>query len=140
MTALSITAANVVWQSGPKLGDQVGGEAFDAGAAVYYNATTGKWLKAQADGTAAEAGADGAGIALGSCDGDGGRVSIAVDGAIVSLGTGTAGVLYCPGTTAGALNPIADLASTNKVTPIALGIGSNKVQVQRIYNAGSVLA
>lgn len=139
MTALSITPANVVWQSGPILGDQIGGEAFDAGAAVYL-AANGKWMKSQCDGTAIEAGSENLGIALGSCDGDGGRISVAVPGAVVSLGTGTAGVVYCPGTTAGALNPIADLASTNKVTPLALGIGSNKVMLFRAYNAGGVLA
>lgn len=140
MAALSITAANVVWQSGPVLGDQIAGEAFAAGACVYKSNVTGKWLKAQCDGTALEAGSEALGIALATADADGSRVSIAVDGAVVSLGAGTAGVLYCPGATAGALNPIADLTSTNKVTPIALGIGSNKVQVGRIYNAGAVLA
>jgi hypothetical protein len=139
MSALSVTPASVAWVSGPICGDQVGGEAFDAGDCVYL-ASTGKWLKAQCDGTAAEAGAERLGIALGSCEGNGGRVSIAVEGATVALGTGSAGVVYCPGATPGDLNPIADMASTNKVTPFALGIGSNRVLLFRAYHAGSVLA
>ncbi len=140
MTALTVTASGVVWQSGPILSDQVAGEAFDAGAAIYRNATAGKWLKAQCDGTAAEAGSDNLGIALASADADGSRISVAIEGAIVTLGTGTAGIVYCPGTTAGSLIPTADLASTNKAVPFAIGIGSNKVKLFRVYDSGAVIA
>lgn len=138
MSALSITAANVAWQSGPVKSDQIAGEAFAAGACVYMSAT-GTWLKAQCDGTAIEAGSEDLGIALATADAAGARVSVAVSGAVVSLGTGTAGIMYCPGRTAGSLVPTADLLSTDKVTPFALGVGSNKVQLQRNYNAGAVI-
>ena len=50
MTALSITAANVAWVSGPVDHGCVAGEAFAAGAAVYLSASN-TWLKAQCDGT-----------------------------------------------------------------------------------------
>lgn len=139
MVALTITASNVLWQSGPKLGDQVAGEAFDAGAEIYL-AANGKWLKAQCDGTAIEAGSENIGMALSSADADGARISVALPGAVVAIGTSTAGVIYCPGTTAGSLIPTADLATTNKVTVAAIGIGSNKVQLCRDYNAGCALA
>jgi hypothetical protein len=140
MTALVITAANVVWQSGPKIGDQVAGEAFDAGAYIYRNPTTSKWLKAQCDGTANEAGAEESGMALASSDGDGARITVALPGAVVAVGAGAAGVVYHPGATAGSLVPTADLVSTNKVTVAAIGIGSNKLKLARIYDAGAVLA
>lgn len=140
MAALSITAAGVAWVSGPVAADQVAGEAFIAGALVYYNPTTGKWLKAQCDGTAAEAGADGVGMALGTADAVNARVSIALPDAVVTVGTGTAGVAYAIGRTAGSLVPVADIASTDKLTLAALGIGSNKLQLARVYNAGAVLA
>lgn len=140
MAALSITAASVAWVSGPVAADQLAGEAFIAGALVYYNPTTGKWLKAQCDGTAAEAGADGLGMALGTADAVNARVSIALPGAVVAVGTGTAAIAYVPGTTAGSLMPTADLASTNKATLAALGIGSNRLQLACVYNAGAVLA
>lgn len=138
MTALTITAANVIWQSGPKKGDQVIGEAADAGTLVYL-ASDGKWKKAQCDGTAAEAGAEDLGMLLSSADADGARASVALADAIVAIGTGTAGVVYHPGTTPGTLIPTADLASTNKVTVAAIGIGSNKVKLARIYDAGAVV-
>lgn len=139
MVALTITPASVVWQSGPKLHDQVAGEAFDAGAAIYL-ADNGKWLKAQADGTAVQAGSNDLGMALASADGDGARISVATAGAIVAVGTGTAGVIYVPGDTAGAYNPVADQGSTDKITVAALGIGSNQLLLARVYNAGAVLA
>lgn len=139
MTALSITAASVLWQSGPIDKDQVAGEAFVAGAAVYL-AADGTWYKAQCDGTAVEAGSGGVGLALATADAAGARVSIARSGAVVTLGTGTAGIVYYVGATAGAINPVADLSSTNKITPLILGIGSSKVQLLgNNYNAGAVL-
>lgn len=139
MTALTITEANVIWQSGPIKHGQIAGEAFAAGACVYQSATDLKWYKAQCDGTAAEAGAFNLGMALGAADVALSRVSIAVDGAVVAIGTGTAGLIYCPGTTAGSYIPSADLASTNKATIAGLCIGSSKLLLQRVYNAGAVI-
>ncbi len=139
MVALTITPANVLWQSGPILSDQVAGEAFDAGASIYL-ADNGKWLKAQCDGTAVQAGSNNVGMALGSADADGSRISVATDGAIVAVGTGTAGIAYGPGDTAGLYQPMSDMGTTDKVTVAAVGIGSNKLQLARVYNAGSVLA
>jgi hypothetical protein len=142
MTALTVTAAQVAYVSGPITHDQVAGEAFAAGACLYWNASTGKWLKAQCDGTVAEAGADGIGLALATADASGARLSIALPDAIVTLGAGAApaaGIIYCPGRTAGSLIPSADLASTDKATVAAIGIGTNKVKVARIYDAGAVI-
>ena len=139
MAALTITAANVLLTSGPTTVG-VAGEAITAGMSVYRRDSDGKWLKAQCDGTAAEAGAGGYGIALNTADANGSPVTVARHGAIVAIGTGTAGVVYYIGNTAGALDPVGDLGSTDKVSPIAQGIGGNSVQVIESYNAGSVLA
>lgn len=142
MTALTITESQVLYVSGNKLGDQVAGEAFTTGQSVYKN-TDGKWLKAQCDGTALEAGSEGIGLALARSAADGARFTVALPGAIVTLGAGAApaaGLIYVPGTTAGSLIPTADLASTNKVTPLALGIGTNQVLILGEYNAGAVIA
>jgi hypothetical protein len=142
MAALSITATQVLPVSGPQE-HGIAGEAVTQGQAVYF-ASTGKWLKAQADGTTDEAGANGYGIALSAAGADMQPLAVAKPGAIVTLGAGAApaaGVVYFIGGTAGALNPAADLASTNKSTPICVGIGSNKVKVlDGAYNAGSVIA
>lgn len=139
MTALSISAASVAWVSGPIQQDAVAGEAFIAGAMVYLK-SDGKWWKAQADGAAAEAGAEGLGMALATADAAGARVSVALPDSIVSVGAGTAGIAYFVGSVAGLLNPIADIAtSTWKVTMAAIGIGSNKLKLARVYDAGSVV-
>lgn len=137
-SALSITAANVSLQSGPTMTDQAAGEAFIAGAIV-YQAANGTWLKAQCDGTVIEAGSNKIGMALATADAAGARITVATAGAIVSIGAGAAGSIYVVGTTAGTLIPVADLASTNKVTPAALGIGTNKVLLLWAYNAGAVV-
>jgi hypothetical protein len=142
MTALSITAANVSLDSGAHDVDQIAGEAFIAGAVVYQRASDSKWLKAQCDGTAEEAGSVALGIALATADAAGARVSIARDGAVVSVGSAVclAGFFYCPGRTAGALIPSADLASTDKASLAAFGISTSKLLVQRLYNSGAVVA
>lgn len=140
MTALTITKANVALVSGTPQGDQIAGEAFDAGDMVYFRTTDSKWLKAQGDGTAAEAGAGGIGMALATADAAGARVTIARAGCIVSIGTGTAGVVYVLGDTAGDLMPVADAGSTDKVTVAAIGIGSNQIKLAEVYHSGSALA
>ncbi len=139
MAALSISAASVAYVSGPKAVDQIAGAAFNAGVMVYL-ATNGKWLKAQSDGTALEAGSLGIAMALATSDADGARVTLALPGAIVTVGTGTAGVVYTLAPVAGELDPVGDNVSTEKITPAALGIGSSKLLLMWTYNAGSVLA
>lgn len=139
MAALSITAANVAYVSGPLLEDGVAGEAFAAGACVYLS-DAGTWLKAQSDGTAVQAGANNLGMALATADAAGARVTIALPGAIVSVGTGTPGTPYMPSDTAGSYDLFSDHGSTDKITLAALGIGSNQLLLCRVYNAGAVIA
>ncbi len=137
-TALSITAANVSLVSGPHDSDQIAGEAFIAGAVVYQKSTDFKWYKAQSDGTAEEAGSVDLGIALATADAAGARITIAKTGAIVALGTSTAGTFYAISRTAGSIIPVADLASTDKATMVGLGIGTNQMLINRLYSSTSV--
>lgn len=142
MAALTITASQVLHIEGDK---ETGlcGEAITQGQAVYKSGTTGYWLKAQCDGTADEAGATDCGIALNTTTAAGQPVTVAKPGSIVDLGAGAAAAASIPyfiGATAGAINVLGDMASTNKVTLIAIGIGSNRVLVIRVYHAGSVKA
>lgn len=141
MTALSITATQVLLASGP-IEHGIVGEAATQGQSVYF-ATSGKWLKAQCDGTAAEAGENGYGILLSAAGADGQPAVVAKPGAIVTLGAGAApaaGVVYFIGATPGSLVPAGDLVSTNKSTPICVGIGANRVRIlDGAYNAGSVI-
>lgn len=142
MAALSITAAQVLLASGPSEAG-IAGEAITQGQAVYLDASSGKWKKAQCDGTAAEAGQDGYGIALNAAGADGQPVQVARPNAVVTLGAGAApaaGTVYFVGATAGALNPAADLVSTNKALPIGLGLSTNRVLILKDgYHAGAVV-
>lgn len=140
MVDIVITAANVAWVSGPVLSDAIAGEAFVAGATVYLSDTN-TWFKAQGDGTAVQAGSNGIGVALATADAVGARVSVATTGAIVSYGAVlTAGLFYTIADTAGGLRPSADNASTDKVTLVGLAISTSQLLLQRIYNAGAVIA
>lgn len=141
MTALTITASQVLPVSGPTRAGTVGA-ALAAGSAVYFDVTTGKWRAGQCDGSAVEAGKDGYGILLASAAGDGQQCEVALPGAVVNLGAGAAavaGTVYAFAAAAGSLAPMADMATTNKVTPLALGIGSSKVKLlSGAYDAGAV--
>jgi hypothetical protein len=141
MAALSVTAANVLLVSGVPLADASAGEAFAAGSALYQSSSDGKWYKGKGSGTADQAGAVNTGLALFTADVAGARGDVATaDGnCIVAIGAGLAGSVYYLGATAGQLNPFADLVSTNKSTPVCLGIGSNKVKMLRAYDPGSVI-
>lgn len=142
MAALSITVTQVLPVSGTTESG-IAGEAITQGMAVYF-ASTGKWLKAQCDGSAEEAGSGGYGLALNAAGANGQPIAVAKAGAIVDLGAAAAaaaGVTYYVGATPGALVPLADLVSTNKSLPICTGVGSNKVRVNTgVYSAGSVIA
>lgn len=142
MAALTIAAANVSLDTGAHDGDQIAGEAFSAGALLYRKSADGRWYKAQCDGTPEEAGAYGTGMALSTADAAGARVTIARPGAAVSIGAAAcaAGIVYCPGRTAGTLVPTADMASTDKVTVAAMGISTSKLLLLYGYNAGAVIA
>lgn len=144
MSDLSITTSQVQPNATGARSEVTGiaGEAITAGQTVYYDASTGTWKKAQADGTAAEAGQDGYGIALNSAPGANQPVQVALPGSTVTLGAGAApaaGTIYFISPTAGGIAPVADLSSTNKINPIALGVGSNKVKILAgAYDAGAV--
>lgn len=142
-TALSVTTTQVLPTTTSFTKDGIAGEAITQGQAVYFNASNGKWLKAQCDGTAAEAGQDGYGLALSGAGADGQPLTIALPGSVITLGAGAApaaGTVYFVGATAGALNPAGDLSSTNKVLPIALGVGTNRVLILTgAYHSGSVV-
>lgn len=142
MAALTITASQVLPSLGPTVSG-IAGAAITQGQAVYF-ASDGKWKLAQADGTTAEAGELGYGIAMSESDADGQPIVVALPGAVITLGAGaapSAGVVYFVGATAGALVPTADMASTNKALPIALGLTTNRVKIlEDAYHAGSVVA
>lgn len=142
MAALTITAAQVLLVSGPTKSVIFGG-AITQGQVVYFDTTSGKWKQAQCDGTVAEAGAAEYGVAL-SAGSDGQMGVVALPGAKVNLGAAAAaaaGIVYAIGATAGAINPVADMVSTNKVTALGVGVGAGVVKLLAGgYDAGAVVA
>ncbi|WP_428673703.1 capsid cement protein [Reyranella sp.] len=143
MTALSITATQVLLASGP-VEHGIAGAAITQGQSVYL-ASTGKWLPAQCDGTTAEAGENGCGIALSAAGADGQPVTVAKPGAIVTLGAGAApaaGVVYVIGPGAGSIAPVGDVVtSTNKMTALGVGLTTNRLLLfGGTYHAGAVVA
>lgn len=142
MTALSITAANVSLVSGPVERDQVIGVAANAGALMYKRSSDGQWLRMRNAATAAEAGGDPLGkigMLLSNADAAGARCSIALPGAVVSIGAGTAGIIYCVGATVALIVPSADLISGATCTIVALGIGGNQLMLTNVYNPLAVV-
>lgn len=140
-TSLSITASQVLYVSGDLYTDQVCATTITAGAAL-YKTSTGTWGLLQGDGTAEEAGSLGYGIALGGCSA-GQRITIAAPGASVTLGAGAApaaGTVYTSDDTAGSIRPNADNGTTDKVTVLGVGTGSNAIKLfGGTYNAGAVI-
>jgi len=131
MASLTITAAQVLLVSGErKYG--TAGATITAGHAVYLDTATNTWKLAQCDGTAAEAGTDGLGIALHGAS-SGQPLDVAGPGCDVNLGAGAAaaaGTVYVVGATAGDIAPTADVSTSGHYRSIlALGKGSNKVRV-----------
>ncbi len=142
MTALAVVAAQVAWVSGPISDGQVAGEAFTAGMMVYLKSTDLKWYKAQCDGTAEEAGSGGIGMALFTADAAGARGSIARPGAIVTVAASglTVGIPYWIGNAAGALDPLADLGTTDKITFAGQTRSATQFVIGYLYDSGCVLA
>lgn len=139
MAALTITAANVAWVSGPTA-KGVAGEAFTAGDAV-YKTTSGTWSKATHSGTTTQAGKYGIGVALATADAAGAQVVIALPGAVVDFGSiGTAGLIYAVGDTAGDIIPSGDLAGGDHTTLIGLHIGSGQIKLVDGYHDSAAQA
>jgi anti-sigma-K factor RskA len=140
MAALSVGSSQVL----PTLNDPVSAaspapRSLPAGRS-FFDATTGKWRLAQGDGAVYEAGADGYGISVSQAYTDQPLV-VALAGHRVTLGAGAApaaGVVYYLGDGAGDIVPVADIGTADKVLPLCLGIGSNKVKMEDRGQAGTL--
>ncbi len=110
MANLTVTAASVIFTSGSKE-TGVAGAAITAGQPLYIDTANSNVLKlAQADGTALEATV--AGVALHAA-GTGQPVTYALTGSTINIGATTAkGMHYFASDTAGAVAPLADIATT----------------------------
>lgn len=113
-----MTATSVVKGSGAIVDNtRVAGETVTAGQAVYIKSTDNKWWLAQNDGTAEESGTGGVGVAL---NGGAANQTIAVQtaGQVTIGATVVATTVYIVSSTFGGIAPVADIASTQRLTII----------------------
>jgi hypothetical protein len=135
MADLSITAGNVLKTSG-SVTNGIAGATITAGQSVYLDTTTNKWKLAQCDGTAAEAGSGGIGVALNGAS-DGQPLQVLTAGPYNPGATVTVGQTYVVPRTAGNIAPISDLASTDRVT--LLGVATTASELTLAPNVSGVV-
>ena len=103
------------------------GESANPGDVVYFNSATTKWLKAQADGTATEAGASRIGVCMTPVEADDEHGIVATEGTvrIVADVAFAEGTTYVVSATAGAIAPDADITTSTHYKTI-LGVGGTE--------------
>ena len=129
-TDLTVTAASVQSPSPPPSAPPLlGGETGTAGMSVYLKSSTNKWMKAQCDGTAEEAGYGVRfGVLLNAMIN--GQPAVVQESGIVTIGaTVTVGVMYCISDTYGGICPIAAVPSGSKITIIGIGATSGTIDM-----------
>jgi hypothetical protein len=137
MADLTITAASVLYTSGPKVSSYNAGAAVTAGQGVYLDSTTSTLKLAQSDGTAAEA--DAVGIALHAA-GTGQPLTYAATGAVINIGATTAKTTtYVVATTAGGVAPQADLTSGNRIVRLGHATATDGSFIVDIRNVGATV-
>lgn len=109
MADLSVTAANCVPGSDARTVQGIAGETITAGMAVYKAAATGKWMKADADGSGEAHTAVGIALTGSSLNQP---IVVQTRGSITLGATLTANTSYfLSGATAGGICPVADVGT-----------------------------
>lgn len=135
MADLTITAANVVKGSNAKTVNGTAGATITAGQAVYLDqATTGKWLLADADGASAAIRAgEKAGIALNGAS-DGQPITVLLSGNITIGATLTAGTAYYLSDTPGGICPLADVTGGDYYVLLGLASSTSVLAIDIQYS------
>lgn len=134
MTALSITAANVLPGSGAQIEAGTAGETITAGQVVYLDTSAGKYKLADCDSATAAVRSP-RGIALNGAS-SGQPLSILRAGDITIGATMTAGVAYYLGDVAGAIVPVGDVGSGDY--PVIIGIAKSTTVLAVKFNEAGV--
>lgn len=124
MADLSITVANVKPTSDTQKRSGTAGTAITIGQSVYYDASTKKWLKADADATVPD---DAVGISLVTCNTDQ-PIWVATGGNLTMGSILTAGQVYAVSGNAGGICPYADL-TTGQFTTL-LGVATSTTNLK----------
>lgn len=142
MSALTITAANVLPSTNARIEPGLFGATITAGKSLYLDTsvTPNKWKLADNNSTAATAGSDGLAIALsGGSDGQQGFVQ---RGGLITIGATVAvGVTYCVGDTAGDIVPDADVTTGGTMRKSILGVGTTTGVISMLpFASGALVA
>lgn len=138
MTALVVTAANVTPVTGAVTEQGRAGATVTAGQVVYKDSTTQKYLLADADSATAAA-REAWGIALNGAS-DGQPLTVLRSGDINIGATVTVGEIYVLDTGPGGIAPEGDLASTEYVVVVGVGITTGRLRVGFINSGVAVPA
>lgn len=136
MADISITPGNVLKGTDAVVESGTAGETITAGQVVYKAAASGRFLKADANATGAEARTP-RGIALNGAS-DGQPLTIQKSGQITIGGTMTAGIQYYLSDTAGGICPVADIGSGEYVAPIGVSKSTTVLLLNIAYSGVSL--
>ena len=131
MADLSITASNVVPDAAANIETVTAGEEIQAGEPIYQDASTQKYLLADAS-TIAEAAAFGIACNHAYLDQP---VTAIRSGGLAMGSILTTGTVYCVSATEGGIAPVADLSSGESVTILGAATTTSKLSV-RINRTG----
>jgi hypothetical protein len=138
MADVSVTAAEVLVDSGTVTLDGILGTTVTAGQTVYQDSADSNKFKL-ADCDASSATATVKGIALNG-GGSGQPVKVAISGTLDPGFTVTVGTIYVQSGTAGAICPATDLASGDYVTIVGVGITASQLRILMVNSGVQVPA
>lgn len=138
MADFSVVAAGVVKRTGATPVNGVAGETLAPGKAVYLNANDSRWWLAQSDGTAAQAGSGGIGVALHTALA-GQPIQVITAGDWYAGAAAVEGEDYYCSDTAGGLAPRADtVTSTEYRTLICTGLDGGDMRMIGSYTGAQI--
>lgn len=130
MVDITVTASAVLPNSNAVIDrDGTVGEAIDAGQVVYKAAATGKYGLADANGATTEIKTP-VGIALNKAAADGQPIAVLLSGDLTMNAVLTAGARYYTSSTAGGIQPEADLGAGEYVALIGLAKSTTVLSVK----------
>lgn len=127
MTAIAITAANVVKGADAVTETGLAGATITAGQAVYRDPTSKKFLLADNNDASADI-RNARGISLNSVSLNQ-PMTVQFGGDLTIGGTVAPGVIYCLGATAGGIIPAADLVTGNYTCVLGIGKSTSVIKV-----------
>ena len=136
MVDVTVTAAEVLPGTDTQYTHGVAGEAITGGQTVYLDSTTSTYKLADADDSAATATV--VGIAMNTAAANG-RLTIATSGSLDPGFTVTVGQIYVQSGTAGGIAPVADLATSDRVSILGVGASATSLTLS-IKNTGIIFA